>query len=133
MSQIRVSRMEKEIREQVSEILSHRLSDPRLAWISVVRVELSKDLRYAKLYVSVLGGEEKQDASLRVLARARAAVRAELSHRLHVRKAPEIEFRADHSIEHSVRIQQTLRELGFTDGASGEGGSPEEPPVQEER
>ena len=105
--------MAEEIREQVSMILQHRLADPRLSWISVVRAELSPDLRHAKVFVSVLGDEETQETSLRVLDRATRAVRAELCRRIRAKRVPEITFHADHSIEYSVRIEQTLRELGF--------------------
>lgn len=114
MSQIRMARMAEELREQVSDILRNHLSDPRLQWVSVVRVELSPDLRHAKLFISVLGSESDQEASLRVLARAKGAVRAELAHRMRLRKVPEILFRADHTIAGSARILEILRELGFT-------------------
>ena len=117
MSQIRVARMAEELREQVSDILRSHLSDPRLQWVSVVRVELSPDLRHAKLFVSVLGSEADQEGSLRVLARARGAVRAELSRRMRLRKVPELLFRADQTIAGSARIQEILHELGFTGDA----------------
>ena len=113
MTKIRAARMAEEIREQVSEILQHRLADPRLLWVSVVRAELSADLRHAKVFVSVLGDEQTQETSLRVLHGATRAVRAELSRRIRAKRVPEITFHADHSIEYSVRIGQTLRELGF--------------------
>ena len=122
MSQIRAARLAEEIREQVSDILNNRLSDPRLKWVSVVRVDLSPDLRHAKLYVSVLGSEADQEQSLRVLSRATGAVRAELAHRMRARKVPEILFRADHTIAGSARILDILRELGF---AGDEDPSPE--------
>lgn len=125
MSQIRIARMAEEIREQVSDILHNHLADPRLGWISVVRVDMSKDLHYATLYISVLGSGAVQEGSLRVLARARSAVRAELARRLRTRKAPEISFRADHSIEASVRIGQILQELGLSGAGSEPGGSGE--------
>lgn len=111
MSQIRSARMAEEIRIQISDILTQHLADPRLAWISVVRVDLSADMGHARVYVSALGDEATQEASLRVLARARGAVRAELAHRLRSRKLPQIEFRADHSIAESIRIQGILSEL----------------------
>lgn len=130
MSKIRAARMAEEIREQISEILLHRLADPRLSWVSVVRAELSPDFRHAKVFVSVLGDEETQETSLRVLHRARRAVRAELSHRLRrAKRVPEITFHADHSIEYSLRIEQTLKELGFV---GDEPASPDGPPVDEE-
>jgi ribosome-binding factor A len=122
--------MAEEVREQVSDILQHRLADPRLSWISVVRAELSPDFRYAKVYVSVLGDEETQERSLRVLHRARRAVRAELSRRMRgAKRVPEITFHADHSIEYSLRIEKTLKELGFV---GDEPVGPDDPAVDEE-
>jgi ribosome-binding factor A len=123
MSTIRAARMAEELRAQISDIVQHHLSDPRLAWISVVRVEVSPDLHYAKVFVSALGSEETQEQSLRVLSRARGAVRAELGHRLRLRKLPEIVFRTDHSIDTSLRIQGILKELGFTGEESGGSGA----------
>ena len=114
MSQIRVARMAEEMRHQIADILQNHLTDPRLSWVSVVRVELSPDLRHAKVYISVLGSEEAQEASLRVLARATSAVRSELARRVRLRKVPEIIFRADHSIAYSVRVQTVLKDLGLT-------------------
>ncbi len=113
MSQIRAARMAEMMREAISDILQHHLGDPRLGWISVVRVDLSSDMSHAKVFISVLGDEKAQEDSLRVLHRARGAVRAELAHRIHARKVPEIAFRADRSIEYSVRVQEILQELGF--------------------
>ncbi len=114
MSQIRAARMAEEIREQVSDILRNHLSDPRLQWVSVVRVDLSPDLRHAKLFISVLGSEADQETGLRVLARAGGAIRAELAKRMRLRKVPEILIRADHTIAGSARILEILHELGFT-------------------
>ena len=125
MNQIRVARMAEEMRHQIADILQNRLTDPRLSWVSVVRVDLSPDLRHAKVYISVLGSEEAQEASLRVLARATSAVRSELARRVRLRKVPEIIFRADHSIAYSVHVQSILKELGLT----GE----EAPPAGNER
>jgi ribosome-binding factor A len=113
VSQIRVARMAEEMRQQIADILQNRLTDPRLSWVSVIRVDLSPDLRHAKVYISVLGSEQAQEASLRVLSRATSAVRAELARRVRLRKVPEILFRADHSIAYSVRIQTLLEELGL--------------------
>lgn len=125
MSMIRAARMAEELRAQISDIVQHHLSDPRLSWISVVRVDLSPDLHYAKVYVSALGSDDAQEQSLRVLARARGAIRAELGRRVRLRKVPDIVFRADHSISASLRIQGILQELGFT-GEEKRAAAPEE-------
>ncbi|MDM7914572.1 MAG: 30S ribosome-binding factor RbfA [Candidatus Eisenbacteria bacterium] len=121
MNRIRVARMSEELRQQISDIFQHHLADPRLSWVSVVRVDLSGDLRHAKVYLSVLGSEENQAASLRVIHRAAPAVRAELAHRLHVRKVPEIVFLADRSIGYGLRVQSLIEELGLTEEGSRRG------------
>jgi ribosome-binding factor A len=113
VNEIRAARMAEELRQQIADILQNHLSDPRLTWVSVVRVEVSPDLRHAKVFVSVLGSEDAQSSSLRVLSRATSAVRAELARRIRLRKVPEIVFRADHSIAYSIRIQNLLQELGL--------------------
>lgn len=121
MNQVRVARMAEELRHQLSEILRMDLGDPRLSWVSVVRVELSSDLKHARAYVSVLGDEKNQEGSLRVLHRARGAIRADLAKRLPARRLPEIEFRADRSVQYSVRVLEILRELGFASDAEAAG------------
>ena len=129
MTNIRAARMAEQIREQVSDILQRHLSDPRLSWVSVLRADLSPDFKYAKIFISVIGDDDAQESSLRVLHRARRAVRAELSRRIRAKRAPEISFHADHSIEYSLRIEKILRELGF----EGEGsGSVDDTPEEEE-
>lgn len=115
MKGVRMERVQEEIRREVSEILSSRARDPRLGWVSVVRVEVSPDLSVAKLYVSVLGDEANQEATLRVLSGARSFVRAELGRRVHLRRTPELFFRADQGLSSSFRIAAILKELGMTE------------------
>lgn len=127
MTNIRAARMAEQIREQVSDILQRHLSDPRLSWVSVIRADLSPDFKYAKIFISVLGDDDAQEASLRVLHRARRAVRAELGRRIRAKRTPEITFHADHSIQHSLRIKKVLKELGFAgDEVSDNDESPED-------
>src|SRR5438132_1535450 len=79
--------------------------------VSVAEVETSKDLRMAKVFVSVLGDEAQWAASLAALGSARGFVRHWLRHHLDLRVTPEIDFRADRSMEHAARIQALLRRL----------------------
>ncbi len=116
MKGLRMERVQEEIRRELSAILLNRAHDPRLQWVSVIRVEVSHDLGHAKAYVSVLGDEKTQEASLRVLVGARSFLRTELGKRLTLRRTPELIFRADHGIAYSMRIAQILRELGLEDG-----------------
>ncbi len=134
MKGVRIERMAEELRALISEILQNRVSDPRLGLVVVTRVEPSRDMAHARVYVSFLGDEKTQEASLHVLAHAGGFVRHELARRAHLRHVPELVFQADPGIRYSFRLQQTLKELGLSGEAGGEeeqpetGGGPVEPP-----
>jgi len=107
-------------RERVTELVHHELGDiiqrevrdPRLGWVTVTRVEMSPDLCYAKVFVSVLGGDERaQRLSLRILERAGAFIRTELGRRIRLRQTPELHFKLDRSLEHSQRVMEILNEI----------------------
>lgn len=112
----RLDRVNQLIKEEISLLLQRELKDPRLGFVSVTDVETSKDLRQAKVYVSVLGGDEQWKASMAALTSARGFVRNWLRQHLDLRVTPELEFRPDRSMEHAARIQALLRNL---DQASG--------------
>jgi ribosome-binding factor A len=107
-SPLRRERVAEEIRAELSEILQHEMRDPRMGWVTVTRVEMSPDLAYAKVFVSIYGSESDLAASLGVLERAAGFIRAELGRRVRLRQTPELHFRADDSIEQSQRIQDLL-------------------------
>lgn len=110
MSEIRRQRVAEAMREEASQIL-RLLKDPGLGFATVTRVEVSRDLRHAKIFVSVLGGEEERAATMAALERARGFVRGELGRRIRLRFVPEIQFVPDRSMEHGDRISRLLREL----------------------
>ncbi len=107
----RLDRVNQLIREEVSMLLQRELKDPRLGFVTVTEVEVSKDLRQAKIFVSVLGDEAKWTASLQALESARGFVRNWLRQHLDLRVTPELLFRPDRSMEHAARIQKLLRGL----------------------
>jgi ribosome-binding factor A len=108
----RLDRVNQLIREEISLLLQRELKDPRLGFVTVTHVETSPDLRIAKVFVSVLGDESQWKASLTALASARGFVRNWLRQHLDLRQTPELDFRADRSMEHAARIQELLRQLG---------------------
>ncbi|GBD30522.1 Ribosome-binding factor A [bacterium HR32] len=119
----RVEKLREFIREEVSEILQRGAKDPRIGFVSVTDVELSSDLRHAKVYVSVLGSEQERARTMEALQHAVGFVRSELAKRLRTYHTPEIQFRLDTSIERGTRVLQLLRELeGSQGGPQGEGG-----------
>lgn len=107
----RVEKLRELIREEVSDIIHRSLKDPRIGFASVTDVELSSDLRHAKIYVSVLGGEQEQQRTMEALHSATGFVRTELSRRIRIYRAPEIQFRLDRSIERGTRVMELLREI----------------------
>lgn len=108
----RLDRVNQLIREEISLLLQRELKDPRLGFVTVTEVETTRDLRTAKVFVSVLGDESQWTASLAALASARGFIRNWLRQHLDLRQTPELEFRADRSMERAARIQELLRQLG---------------------
>lgn len=101
------------LREEVADIILHKIKDPRLGFITVTDVELSDDLRVAKVFVSVLKAEEKQ-LTLQILNDAKGYVRSEIAKRLRIKIIPTFEFLFDDSIDRGFRIDQLLKEIKRT-------------------
>ena len=107
----RLDRVNQLIKEEVSTLLQRELKDPRLGFVTVTEVDTTRDLRSAKVFVSVLGDEAQWAASLAALGSARGFIRNWLKHHLDLRVTPELDFRPDRSMEHAARIQALLRGL----------------------
>jgi ribosome-binding factor A len=107
----RLDRVNQLIKEEISTLLQRELKDPRLGFVTVTEVETSKDLRQAKVFVSVLGDEAQWKASMTALESARGFVRNWLRHHLDLRVTPDVDFRPDRSMEHAARIQSILRKV----------------------
>ncbi|MEW6574313.1 MAG: 30S ribosome-binding factor RbfA [Bacillota bacterium] len=107
----RAARLAAAIKEEMADILQNELKDPRLGFVTVTRVEVSADMRYAKVYYSVFGSPEELDATLTVLQRAQGFIRSVLGQRIRLRYVPEITFKIDPSIDYGVRVTRILDEL----------------------
>lgn len=105
-------RLAESIKEEVSKIIREDMKDPRLGFVTVTDVEVSEDLRHAKIFVSILGEEENVKSGMEVLSGASGYIRSELGKTLTLRFIPEIVFKYDHSIEHGAHISKLLREVG---------------------
>ncbi len=106
----RQARVAELLREEVAEILQ-KMKDPRVGFASVTRVEVSPDLRHARVMVSVLGDSEAREKTMAAMERAKGHVRAALAERLHLRFVPEVVFCLDRSLEYGARVQELLREI----------------------
>jgi ribosome-binding factor A len=113
----RLDRVNQLMKEEISTLLQRELKDPRLGFVTVTGVDVTKDLRTAKVFVSVLGDEQQWTASLAALEHARGFIRSWLRRNLDLRVTPELDFRADRSMEHAARIQSLLRDLQRKPGA----------------
>ncbi len=122
----RIERVQEEVRREISAILQQRASDPRLTWLSVSRVEISKDLTHAKVFVSSLGDAETRAGALKALQKAGPFIRAELSRRIQLRHTPELSFREDRGLEASLRVSQILAESTRTHPETSSDASDEE-------
>lgn len=120
MSVPRAERIREEFKRETSDIL-RKMKDPRIGFVSVTDVELSRDLRHAKVYVSIYGDEEDKANTLAALVHAQGFVRSEIGRRIRLRHTPEISFRLDDSIERGDRINRLLRSMG-TETETGENG-----------
>jgi ribosome-binding factor A len=107
----RLDRVNQLIKEEISTLLQRELKDPRLGFVTVTEVETSKDLRLAKVFVSVLGDERQWASSMAALASARGFVRNWLRQNLDLRVTPDLDFRPDRSMEHAARIQSLLKQV----------------------
>jgi len=107
------------LREELTDIIRREVKDPRIGFFSLTRIDVSGDLRLAKVYVSVLGTEDERTATMAALDSATGFIRHHLRPRLRLRHIPELAFRDDRSMEHAEQIGQTLRELEIAARASG--------------
>ncbi len=122
---MRLERVNQLIREEISLLLQRELKDPRLGFVTVTEVDVAKDLRTAKVYVSVLGSETEWQASLAALESARGYIRNLLAPRLRLRAIPHFTFHPDRSMAHAAQIQAVLEGLRASEGQAPGKADPE--------
>jgi ribosome-binding factor A len=96
---------------ELSDLIRTRMKDPRVGFASITHVEVSGDLRYAKVFVSVMGTEKEQTSTMQALKHATGFLRSELASRIALRYMPELNFKLDTSIEQGARILDLIREI----------------------
>lgn len=111
MAGYRLDRINEDMKRNLSDILRD-VKDPRISkLLSVVRVEVSGDMSYAKIFVSAIEGFEKTKESVKGLKSASGYIKRELSSRLKMRKMPELTFIPDDSIAHGAKISKIIKEF----------------------
>jgi ribosome-binding factor A len=108
----RSERVAEGIREEVATFLAEDAKDPRIVGlVTVTGVDVTRDLRHAKVFVSIMGSEEERRATLQGLESAAGHLRSRIGRVLRLRVAPEISFRYDDSIARAAKIEALLAEL----------------------
>src|SRR5512137_2947901 len=116
----RTARISEEIKRDLSAIIKDHIKDPRLPeFISIIAVDTTKDLRYAKVYVSVLGDDKQKKEAAEALRSAAGFLRRELGKTLTVRMIPELIFKIDSSIEESIRMSSLIDKTIKSDREKG--------------
>ncbi|MEG0752072.1 MAG: 30S ribosome-binding factor RbfA [Oscillospiraceae bacterium] len=104
----RIDRLSMDVKRELADIFSG-MKDPRISeMLSVMRVEVTSDLSYAKVYVGSLEGTQRAKEAVEALKKAQGHVRSELGSRLHIRKVPEITFIADDSADYYEKISSII-------------------------
>lgn len=116
-----------EIKQIVSVLLQRELKDPRIGFVTVTGATVTQDLKYARIFVSVMGAPEEQKATMDALTSARGFIRREVASRMEIRAVPEIQFRLDKGAEYSDQIARLLNELKETDAQKAVVGFGEDP------
>ena len=109
---IRPERVAHLMRRELADILRNKLRDPRLSqWVSVTDVEVTEDLSFAKVFVSILPEGEERELALELLQGAAGYIRRELAPRLGLRDVPDLRFKLDSSIERGARVEELLKKI----------------------
>lgn len=112
MSETRARRVGEQIKKEVSRIIAEEIKDPRLhALTSVTDVQITRDLRYARIYVSIYGQESEKENTLETLHRATGFIRGEIGQRIRLRYVPEISFHLDSSLDYGAHIEQVIKKM----------------------
>lgn len=111
MAKVRVNRVAEQMKKEMTDIISNRIKDPRVGFVTVTGVDVTGDLQQATVYVTVLGDDKKKTDSLDGLNKAKGFIRTEIGQRIRLRKTPEIQFKIDESTDYGNRINQLLHDL----------------------
>ncbi len=107
----RQEKLGEQITLEISDLIRTRLKDPRIGFASITHVEVSGDLRHAKVFVSVMGNEQEQAVTMQGLRNASGFLRHELAGRLTLRYMPELAFKLDTSIQEGARILALINQV----------------------
>ena len=108
MGQLRMERVQELMKQEISKIILEDVKDPRVGFVTVTRVHVTNDLRSARVFVSLLGGDEQMADCWRGLNRSLGFIRREVGRRVRLRYTPELSLEIDDSMAYSAHIQELL-------------------------
>jgi len=107
------------IQKEISQMLVKTIKDPRIGFVTITRVTVSEDFRFAKVYFSVAGTLAERERSMKGLDSAKGYVRRELGRRIRLRHTPEIMFQFDPSIEYAIHMEELIQSIHEEKGPDG--------------
>ena len=108
---LRPERVQEALRQEISKVALEEVKDPRIGFLTITKVELTRDLRYAKVYFSVLGGAKEKALALKGLNSAKGYIKGVVADRIKLRLVPQLSFRIDESIEHTKEIYDLFEKI----------------------
>jgi len=119
MARLRVEKVQEAIQHELSSMLLMDVKDPRIKFVTITGVELTDDMSYATVFVSLYGPEEEQEAAWKALNKALGYMRSEIAKRIRLRFAPQLILKKDKSYEYSAHIETLLNKIKQEDAAKG--------------
>ncbi|GEN44964.1 30S ribosome-binding factor RbfA [Alkalibacillus haloalkaliphilus] len=111
MSNVRSNRVAEQMKKELGDILSRKIKDPRVGFVTVTDVQVSGDLQQAKVFISIFGDDVQQEETLIGLTKSKGFIRTEIGKRIRLRKTPEISFEIDEAIQYGNKIENILNDL----------------------
>lgn len=121
MSKQRSERVQEALRQEISNIIHDNIKDPRIGFLTITKVELTRDLRHAKVYFSVLGDAKDNSKALQGLNSAKGYIKNMVADRIKLRLVPEIVFKVDESSHYTQEIYDLLNRIKNEKGDVDEG------------
>lgn len=128
---IRIERLKELIREESAELITSHLSDPRIGFCTVTKVDLTNDLSYATIHVSVFGNDAQKRTTLRGLQDARGLIQRHVAARMKTRTTPHVEIKLDETIERTFHILDKIKEARASDPDGGNAAEADSEPQEE--
>ena len=110
MAQGRMRRVDEAVREVLSDAIAKDLKDPRIGFVTVTAVNTSRDLRHARVYVSVLGSDQERAATLEGLSSAHGYLQSVIASQLNLKHTPTLVFEYDETVARAARLNELMRE-----------------------